>query len=181
MTHPGGVPSDRSCSRVELADHVGVSVIRAVRGDNSGLAGCRPCHAKRNVVGFRSAAHKHCGGERVGKPFGQAFDIVEDVLVNVSRVRVEARRLLGNGGDDPGVAVSDVRDIVVTIEITVSIPIPEPLTATAYDMDRFTIECWRIGTEKPMPPLQEFFRRFHFLSSRLFVQCPTPAGSPACR
>ena len=166
MTDPRSIAAKGLLSRPQVTDEVRVAMVGVVCRDDPGLAGCHPRHPQRDVIGLGSAAHKDGGSERVGKLRGQALDIVQNSAVQVTGMGVQPRGLFAQGRNDSWMAVPDVRDIVVAIEIAFSIRIPKPGSLASHDVDGFIVEGRRVRTQQPMPSFQQVVSRSHELLCR---------------
>ena len=68
--------------------------------------------------------------------------------MQIARVRVQGAGLTADRVDDTGVAVPDMWDIVVAIQIFAPISVPQPNTASFDEMDWVVIKCRDIWTHQ---------------------------------
>src|SRR4029077_6830401 len=89
----------------------------------------------------------------------QAFAILDHLRAEIACVRVEQARLPDNRLDDPRMAVADMSDVVVDVQITPAVGIEEPDVPASYQMQGRIVEERQIAAHKPMPPLQQLLHR----------------------
>ena len=108
--------------------------------DHARSAGGGLGDAQGEVVGLAPRAGKHHVADILRHHCKEALGIVEDGVRHVAGVRVEDRRLPGNGRDDPGMAMADAGDIVVGVEIGLPVRTMEPDPFGAHDVQGARIE-----------------------------------------
>ena len=82
-------------------------MVRTLGHHDTVVARDRPRDLDREVVGLRAGAHEVAARQVAGQARRQALRQLDDVLVEVARVRVEQPGLGGEGGDDARVGVAD--------------------------------------------------------------------------
>ena len=139
-----GIPANRRAPRRQDGNRGGIAVIGVVGRDHAGLAGHRLRHAQRDVIRLGSGAdHDHLA-EVVLELAGQPFDVIQNIIVQVARVGVQRRRLFRDRLDHLGVAVADMRHIVVAVQIGPAVLVPHMHARGAGDMHRVVVKSWHI-------------------------------------
>ena len=115
-TH-GAEPLPRCQTGGEFGESAGVAVVAPVRDQHAGVAGVLAGDAQGQVVGLRAAVGEEDPVQGGVEGREQGFRIVHDAVVEVARVQVEPRHLLGHRGRDDRVGVADVRDVVVAVQV----------------------------------------------------------------
>ena len=110
----GNVVADRGR---ESGNECRVSVVGLAGYDDAFAAGVKLRAANREVVCLRARAHEHDSIDFAGHGRKKILGIVQDVLVNVARMRVEQAKLLGYCFCDGGVAVPHRGNVVVHVEV----------------------------------------------------------------
>ena len=139
----------------QLADEVGVAVVRALGDDDTVVARDHPRDLHREVVGLRAGAHEIAARQVAGKARRQALRQLDDVLVEVARVRVEQAGLLGERGDDARVGMADRGHVVVAVEIALAVGVEQPHPLAAHQMHRLVVEQLVAGGEGGGAPAQQ--------------------------
>ena len=104
-------------------------------------AGRRLRDAQREVVRLRAGAGEHDvpePGRRERRE--QLLGVVDRRLRQVPRVRVQPRRLLGDGRDDPRMRVPDRRDVVVRVEVVGAVAVEQVRALAAHELERLAVE-----------------------------------------
>lgn len=110
----------------------------------------------RQIVCFRPRADEPARAEVLREFSPQAFRQLDDLLVQVPRVRVEQAGLGRDGFHNTRVAMPHRGDVVVAIEVTAPFGVEEPDPLTSYEMDGLVVEELVGGSEGPTSTLQEF-------------------------
>ena len=85
-------------------------------GDVTG-AGVGAREPEREIVRLAAGVDEEDDAQRVGQRRGQAAGVADDRVVQVARVRVELRHLLGGRAHHARVGVPDVADVVDHVEV----------------------------------------------------------------
>ena len=85
-------------------------------------------------VGFGTAAGKHRDIEVIGKLVRKFLGVIEHQFVQVAGVRVEYLRLFADGLDHAWMTVTDVRHIVVHVQVLSAVRVVQPYTLTGHNM-----------------------------------------------
>ena len=97
-------------------------------------------HPYREIVCLRSSALKHDAVEGSGHRREDVCCVIEDVLVQVARVRVEQRGLACYGFHDARMAVSHGCDVVVYVKVFDAIRVPQMAAFALHQMHGVPIE-----------------------------------------
>ena len=117
--------------------------------------------AMRSAISFASLpvqARKAIDSSRSNQR-GQPLRIEHDAFVQVSRVRVEHRRLARDRLDDVRVTMTDVRDVVVRVEIAAAVGVVQPDAFAAHDVQRLVVEKRRAAPEHAKAALEQLCGR----------------------
>ena len=108
-------------------------------------------HAHGEVIGFRTRAGEHdmakLGGER-GK---ELLRVIEDGFLDVTGVGVQRLHLFVDSRYDTRVGVTDRGNVVVNVEILISVPVKQRDALAAYDFHGGVIEEPVTGSEALVP------------------------------
>ena len=129
-----------------------VAVVCGVRRDDAALAGDGFGHPERDVIGLRSRAGQDCGVQCCVKRAGKPLHIVQKQFVQVTGMRVQNTRLRADRIDHARVAMSDMRHIIIAVQVFSSLSIPDPNTVAAHDVYRVIIEGGNIGSKQCSAP-----------------------------
>ena len=100
-------------------------MIGRVGGDDATISSHCFRHAQSNVVGFRTRAGEDRRIESIIHRPGQALDIFENTLMQIAGVGIQRARLFMDGFNHARVAVADMGNVVVAIEIFASFCVPQ--------------------------------------------------------
>ena len=92
--------------------------------------------AERQVVRLAAGVREEHDLERRGQGGGQRLGVVGELAVEVTGVRVQPRRLSGDGGGDRRMRVSDLADIVHEVEVVPSGGVVEERAPPPDEVDR---------------------------------------------
>ena len=81
-------------------------MVRTLGHHDTVIARDHPRDLHREVVGLRAGAHEVAARQLAGKARAEPLRQLDDVLVEVARVRVEQPGLGGEGGDDARMGVA---------------------------------------------------------------------------
>lgn len=123
-----------------LGNGRGHAVVGKARDDQPLCAGVGARDAHRQVVGLAAGAGEHGMAQRVRHGGQQALRVIQDALVQVARVRVELRRLAGNGLHHLWMAMADRCHIVIRIEVALAVGVVKPDAIAAHDVQRLLVE-----------------------------------------
>lgn len=104
----------------------GVAVIGVIRRDDPALARHRLGHPQGDVIRLGPGADHDRGLEVMLERRRQPLDIVKDAFVQIAGVGVQGRCLTADRLDHMRVAMADMRDVVVAVQILFSPPRPRP-------------------------------------------------------
>ena len=127
LTNAGGIALERTDGRR-------IAVIGVLTRESSASAGIGFGEAPSEVVGFGTGADEDAVAEFLGECPQQPLGIVENNFIEIARIGVQGLRLPGNRRHHVRVAVTDMRDIVVGIEISLSCGVKEPDALPAHRM-----------------------------------------------
>ncbi len=107
------------------------------------------------IVGFASRAYEHADREITGHGCSEAVRVLKDGFVEVTRIGVQCRRLLGEGLHDGGMTVSYLGNVVVGVEKRAPRSIDEPYALATHDVNRVIVGEFQIRPEALPAPLDE--------------------------
>ena len=154
--------------RTDVYERRRVAVIGGVQHDDITAPGVCPRQSQRQLVGLAARIHEVAHPERRRQRRDQPLREHRQLVVQVARVRVKDEHLLGRGADDARMAVTDVRNVVVGIEVLASALVVEILHPAADDLHRRPIGDGKVGTDDSTPRCECLFGR-------------APAGATECR
>ena len=149
----GGIATDRRTARRKLRRRRRVAVIGVVGRDDPAIAGHRLRHTQRDIVRLGPGADHDCLAQIVAQGAGQPLDIVQHKRVVIPRMGVQRRRLTRDRFDHLGMAVPDMRDVVVGVEVLLPLGIPKPHAFAPDDMHRLVVEGRHIRAHQPCAAL----------------------------
>lgn len=126
--------------RRQPGDQRRVPVIGLPRHDDALAAGEELCAADGQVVRLGPRAHEHDTVDFVRHRRQEVLRVVQDVLVHIARVRVEQLQLLGNRLGDRRVAVPHRRNVVVHVEVFLTVGIEQARSPPAHQMKRLLLK-----------------------------------------
>ena len=110
-------------------------------------AGSDPRHPEGQLVGLAARAHEVAHIERTRHQVGETSSVLDDVVVQVARVRVEETDLPAGRFDHTGVTVSHVTDVVHAIEVGLSVLVEQELALAAHDVQGSPVRDAERGAE----------------------------------
>ena len=129
-----------------------VAMVGTVSRNDAGSAGGGVRHAQCDIIGL-AAGTCHDGGRQAAmKSRRQALNVIENALVQITGVCVEGGRLLMDRVDHPWVAVTDMRHIVVAVEVPFALGIVKPDIFPANNVHRIVIEQRCVLAEETIAP-----------------------------
>jgi hypothetical protein len=77
----------------------------------------------------------------------QLLGIIDDGFVQVARMAVQYAGLASKRLDNARVTMTDVRHIVIGIQISFALDIPDPYTLATYELQRLLVEERRVAPQ----------------------------------
>ena len=147
------------------ADDIGIAVVGLLRDDHALVPAHRARDADGEVVCFGARTDQQADAELRGHGGGEALGIAHHVFVEVTRVRIQRGRLTRQGAHHMRMTMSHRRHVVVAVQITPPLGIPEPHALAAHQLHRLGVEQAVAGAQ-------------HFLATRLQFcrRCSHPRG-----
>jgi len=104
----------------KFCQRAGHTVIRPARHNNALPAGNLSCDTQRQIVGFAAGAG-HGQVAQLRRKLGQEiFSKFDNRIIQITRVCIELRGLRGDGFNHRRMAMTDRRNIIVSIQIAPS-------------------------------------------------------------
>ena len=122
--------------RTDIDQRRGVAVVGRIHHDQVALARVRARKSQRQLVRFAARGSEVADTQCVRHQRRQRFGVLRQLLLQIARVRVEQRQLFAHRANDSRVAVPDVRDVVVAIDITMPRIVVQILLPAAHDVQR---------------------------------------------
>ena len=126
--------------RRKPGDHDGVSVVGVLEHHRALVAGHGPGDAERQVVGLGARADEHANLQAVRKGRTQALGVLDHVLVQVARMRIESLQLPADSLGNVRVAMTHVRDVVVHVEVAPAVNVGQPHAIAGHDVQRRVVK-----------------------------------------
>ena len=179
--HPGRpARCARSVSFVgtDVSERGRVAVIGGIEHDeiDGSRMGAREAQGKlvRLTPGVHEVAYLEWPGQRRRQILGKALK----VRVQIARIGVKKRHLLGCRSDNFGMAVADVRHIVVGVEVASAGMVEEILHHPAHDMQRLTIAQGQSRTDQSAAGGEQRLRRVRNLAHEISHARRNAMGTP---
>ena len=146
--------------RADVDDGCDVAVVDVVDRDNVVVARVGPGQAQGEIVGLGTRVHHEHDAEirwsttvRTGRRHrgAEPTRVLDEVVVEVARVRVQQRHLPLTRRNDAGVAVAHVADVVHHVEVAVAVVVDEVDAFAADDLQWFGIGEAQRATEHVSP------------------------------
>ena len=94
-------------------------------GDDHAVIACYcPGNSQRQVVGLGAGADEHADVQRVRQRRSEPLSQLNDVLVQVTSVRIQGRRLAAEGFHHARMAMTHRSDVVIAIKVPLSVLVP---------------------------------------------------------
>ena len=132
----------------DIDKRAGVAVIGVFEDDDVFAVSVGTSETQSEFVGFAAGIHEVADTEWSGKKLGEAFGVVENVVVEIAGIGVEQGKLRGSGVSDARVRVTDERNIVVDVEIGTASVVVKKLTPATDNFQRLGIGDAEIFAEE---------------------------------
>jgi hypothetical protein len=139
-------------------------VVRAGGDDDALVSGGVFCHAHGEVVGFGSGAGEHDMAQFGREGGEELLGVIEDGFLDVTGVGVQGLHLFVDSCNDLRVGVADRRDVVVNVEVLISLPVKERHSLATDDFDRGVVKEPVTGSEALVPAPDVLLHQFRELT-----------------
>ena len=123
-----------------FVDGLRITVIGRIGDHDARVPGYRACDAKRQFVGLAAGATEHDVVELGGKFPGQPFGKFEHVPVQVTRMRIQCSKLLGDRRNHLRMTMPDVWHVVIQVQVLLAVRIIKPDARAAHDVHGVIVE-----------------------------------------
>ena len=127
-----------SCRKLRQSRRV--SVVGKLRHDHAFPAGPGPGKSHRQFVGLASRATEHADTKLVRKLGRQPLRVIERRLVQITGVGVEGLGLFADGFDHVRMAMADMGDVVVNVQVPAARCVVQPDAFAPDDVQRRIVE-----------------------------------------
>ena len=128
--------------------HLGGEAVVRAGGDDDALLSRRIFRdAHGEVIGFRTRAREHDVAKLGGKRGKELLRVIEDGFLDVTGVGVQRLHLFVDSRYDTRVGVTDRGNVVVNVEILISVPVEQRDALATYYLHRGVIEEPVTGSE----------------------------------
>ena len=117
-----------------------ITVVRIIGNDEPGAAGAGTRNTHRELVRFAAGAAEHHRVELVGKLSRQPFRVIQNIVVQVARVRIEERCLFRQRLDDMRMTMADMRYVVVHVQVLAAGAVVQPAAFATHDVHRLVVK-----------------------------------------
>ena len=124
----------------KLGGECRIAMVGLAGHDHAFAASVGLCYANGQIVGFGTSALEHDAVKFVRHGGEDIFRIMQDVLMQVARVGVEHRSLLGKCIHHARVTVADGCDIVVHVQVFLAVGIPKMRATALHQMHWIAVE-----------------------------------------
>src|ERR1700754_1382913 len=133
-------------------NHCGrVAVIRVFENDQVACFCVRAGETQCKLVSFAAGVHEVTNTQRIRQRRSYLLCILKNQVVQVARVSVERAHLLDTRSQNTRMTMTDVRDVVISVEISPPLIVKEILHLATHNLHRVAISNTQVSPQQPAP------------------------------